>query len=59
MLRSVDDPTRFLLYEWYATEEAAMAHRQTPHFAAWVAAVTDWFVEPRIADAYQPLFPII
>ena len=32
VLRSADDPTRFLLYEWYATDEAALAHRETPHF---------------------------
>ncbi len=48
---------RFLLYEWYATDEAALAHRETPHFQAWVAAVTDWLVEPRHADVYQPLWP--
>ena len=57
VLRSADDATRFLLYEWYATDEAAMAHRETPHFAAWVAAVADWLVEPRYADVYEPLLP--
>ncbi len=57
VLRSADDPERFLLYEWYATDEAALAHRETPHFQAWVAAVTDWLAEPRYADVYQPLWP--
>ena len=57
VLRSADDPSRFLLYEWYATDEAALAHRETPHFRAWAAAVTDWLVEPRHADVYQPLWP--
>ncbi len=57
VLRSADDPTRFVLYEWYTTDEAARDHRETPHFAAWVAAVADWFVEPRYADVYEPLLP--
>jgi autoinducer 2-degrading protein len=57
VLRSADDPTRFVLYEWYATDEAAAAHRDTPHYQAWAAAVTDWFVEPRHADAYEAIYP--
>jgi (4S)-4-hydroxy-5-phosphonooxypentane-2,3-dione isomerase len=57
VLRSASDPTRFVLYEWYATDEAALAHRETSHFGAWAAAVTDWLVEPRYADTYEPLFP--
>ena len=58
VLRSAEDPTRFLLYEWYATDEAAQAHRETAHFATWVAAVGDWLVEPRYADVYEPLLPV-
>ena len=58
VLRSVEEPTRFLLYEWYATDAAAAAHRETPHYQAWVSAVTDWFVEPRHADAYEAVYPV-
>ena len=57
VLRSADDPTRFLLYEWYATDEAAAAHRDTPHYQAFAAAVADWLVEPRRAEVYEALFP--
>jgi autoinducer 2-degrading protein len=59
VLQSADDPTRFLLYEWYGSDEAALAHRETPHFAAWVEAVPDWLVEPRYADVYEALFPVL
>ena len=59
VLQAADDPTRFLLYEWYASDEAALAHRETPHFAAWVASVPDWLVEPRHADVYEALFPAL
>lgn len=57
VLRSTDDPTRFLLYEWYATDEAAAAHRETPHYKAWVAAATEWLAKPRHADVYEALLP--
>ncbi len=57
VLRSMDDPTRFVLYEWYTTDEAAAAHRETPHFQAWVAGAAAWLVEPRHADSYEPLLP--
>ncbi|MBX3030688.1 MAG: antibiotic biosynthesis monooxygenase [Chloroflexi bacterium] len=59
VLRSMDDPTRFVLYEWYATDEAAAAHRETPHYQAWVARAGEWLVEPRHADAYEVVLPEI
>lgn len=57
VIRSVEDPTRFVLYEWYADEAAAQAHRTTPHYHAWRAATADWFVEPRVGVRYEGLFP--
>ncbi len=57
VLRSMDDPTRFLLYEWYATDEAAAAHRDTPHYQEFAAVAADLLVEPRHADAYEALLP--
>lgn len=57
VLRSADDPTRFLLYEWYATDEAAAAHRETPHYKEFAATVAHWLVEPRHADVYEALLP--
>ena len=57
VLRSVEDPNRFVLYEWYVDEEAAQAHKLTPHYAAWRDAVADWLVEPRHGVRYVGLFP--
>jgi (4S)-4-hydroxy-5-phosphonooxypentane-2,3-dione isomerase len=57
VLRSVEDPHRFVLYEWYVDEEAARAHRLTPHYAAWRDAVADWLAEPRYGVRYVGLFP--
>lgn len=57
VLRSVEDPNRFVLYEWYVDEDAAKAHRTTAHYDAWRDTVTDWLVEPRHGIRYVGLFP--
>jgi len=57
VLRLVEDPTHFVLYEWYVDEAAARAHKDTPHYAAWREAVADWFVEPRYGVRYEGLCP--
>lgn len=57
VLQAADDPTRFILYEWYADEAAAKAHKETPHYAAWRDATADMFEEPRHGVRYVGLFP--
>ena len=57
VLRSVEDPNRFLLYEWYVDEASALRHRDTPHYAAWRKATADVFAEPRYGVRYEGLFP--
>ena len=57
VLQSIDDPTRFVLYESYGNEGDAKDHKGTPHYAAWRDAVADWLVEPRVGVRYEGLFP--
>lgn len=57
VLRSVDDPDRFVLYEWYLDEAAARAHKTTPHYDAWRETVADWLAEPRHGVRFVGLFP--
>lgn len=57
VLRSVEDPNRFILYEWYVDEAAAKAHKDTPHYAAWREAVADLLAEPRHGVRYEGLYP--
>jgi autoinducer 2-degrading protein len=57
VLRSVEDPNRFVLYEWYVDEEAAKAHKTTAHYDAWRETVADWLAEPRYGVRYTGLFP--
>lgn len=57
VLRSVDDPAAFILYEAYRSAEDAGAHKQTAHYLAWREAVNHWMAEPRQGVAYLGLFP--
>lgn len=57
VLRSVEDPNRFVLYEWYAADEDIPAHRATPHYHAWSEAVADMLTKPRERVMYDGLFP--
>lgn len=57
ILRSPDDPTRFVFYEAYATAADAAAHKQTPHYAAWRDAVAEMMAEPRRGEPLTGLLP--
>jgi len=57
VLQDRDDPTRFLLIEVYRTPDGQAAHRTTPHYAAWRAAVDDLMAEPRTSRKFVNAFP--
>lgn len=57
VVRSHEDPTRFVLYEVYTDAEALAAHRRTPHFARWRETVEPMFASPRSASTYEVLHP--
>jgi autoinducer 2-degrading protein len=57
VLRSVEEPDRFVIHEWFADEAAAKAHKETPHYLAWKEAVADMMAEPRIGVRYDGLWP--
>lgn len=57
VLQSPDNPNEFVLYEAYRDEEAAKAHKTTPHYLAWREAVAEWMAEPRRGVVYRGIFP--
>ena len=56
VLQSPDDPARFILYEAYADQAGATAHKDTPHYLSWRETVADWMAEPRQGIPYRGLF---
>ena len=57
VLQSLQDPTLFLLYEAYDSEESAAAHKGTPHYAKWKDTVAPWMAVPRKGMPYKVIRP--
>lgn len=59
VLQSPDDPTRFVLYEAYASAIDVAAHKQTTHYLLWRDTVAGWMAQPRRGVSYVGLLPDI
>jgi (4S)-4-hydroxy-5-phosphonooxypentane-2,3-dione isomerase len=57
VLRNEEDPTRFMLVEAYRYRDAIAAHKETPHYRAWVEAVTPMMAEPRTRSWWTNVHP--
>jgi (4S)-4-hydroxy-5-phosphonooxypentane-2,3-dione isomerase len=57
VVQQQEDETRFVLIEVYRTPEAAAAHKETAHYAAWRDAVAPMMAEPRHSLKYTEVFP--
>jgi autoinducer 2-degrading protein len=58
VLQNADDPSGFMLYEVYETEEAAAAHKKTPHYLEWKKTVEVWMQKPREGVPYTVVSPL-
>lgn len=57
ILQSADEPTKFVFYEAYKTQQDAAAHKETTHYLTWRETVSEWMAEPRQGIAYHGLYP--
>jgi len=57
VLQNSDDPSQFLLYEAYESEESRDAHKKTAHYLEWKKTVADWMQRPRDSSAYVLIRP--
>ncbi len=57
VLRSREDPSFFTLYEAYADDEAAKAHKETEHYKKWREGVAPLMAVPRSGNPCDALFP--
>jgi (4S)-4-hydroxy-5-phosphonooxypentane-2,3-dione isomerase len=57
VLQDSNDPEKFILYEAYETESAALAHKSTGHYVAWRDTVAPWMARPREGQKHNLLFP--
>lgn len=59
ILQDANDPTHFVLYEAYAREADAQAHKKTAHYLAWRDTVVDMMARPREGQPFVGLFPTV
>lgn len=57
LLRSKDDPSKFVLMEIYGCEKGPADHKQTAHYLAWREGVADMMATPRKGVQYSNVFP--
>ena len=57
VLQDANEPTKFILYEAYATADDAAAHKETPHYASWRDTVAPMMAKPREGIKHNGLFP--
>jgi autoinducer 2-degrading protein len=58
VLRSDEDPNRFLLYEVFDSQAAVEEHRRTPHYLEWKQSVEAWMTKPREPRWHSILAPL-
>jgi (4S)-4-hydroxy-5-phosphonooxypentane-2,3-dione isomerase len=51
------DAEHVVLTEVYRDDDAAAAHKQTPHYAAWRDGVAEMMAEPRASTRFSAVFP--
>lgn len=57
VLRKPDEPGVYLLYEVYASEQAAEEHKQTAHYQEWKETVADMMARPRESETLAVVAP--
>lgn len=57
VLQDAADPTKFVLYEAYATAAGAAAHKETAHYLQWRDTVAEMMAKPREGIGHNGLFP--
>ena len=55
VVQDSQNPSKFMLYEAYESEETAALHKTTAHYQKWRDAVQDWMAEPRYGVKYKIL----
>lgn len=57
VLQGAEDPSRFVLYEVFASQEAVEAHRASGHYLEWRTEVEPWMARPRQGRSHRVIAP--
>ena len=57
VIRQLDNPLRFALYEVYRDDTAFKAHQGTEHYARWRREIDALLAQPRTSDKFSTVAP--
>jgi len=57
VLQSENEPSLFMLYEVYRSEEAVRAHKETHHYKNWRKEVGPWMARERRGEKFLAVHP--
>jgi autoinducer 2-degrading protein len=57
VIQDDEDPGHVVLVEVYRDAEAAVAHKQEPHYATWRDTVAEMMAQPRASTRFSAVFP--
>jgi (4S)-4-hydroxy-5-phosphonooxypentane-2,3-dione isomerase len=57
ILQDDKDPSKFVLYEAYTSEQAVLAHKEKSHYSLWRDQVAPWMAKPREGVRHKMLYP--
>ena len=56
LIQQIDDETKFVIIEVYASEDAPLVHKETSHYIKWKNNVEKMMQEPRKSIKYKGIF---
>ena len=57
VLRAIEEPCRFFLYEVYQSEQDFLSHQRTEHYLKWKQAVAPMMASPRAGVKHVSVSP--
>ena len=57
LIQQADDPSSFVIYEAFESDDAAAFHKTTKHYLVWRDLVLDFMSEPRKGIKYNIIVP--
>jgi autoinducer 2-degrading protein len=57
VLRAIEDPRRFFLYEVYRSEQDFLSHQRTEHYLKWKQTVAPMMASPRVGVKHVSVSP--
>ena len=57
VVQDLADPAHFVFVEVYADADAALAHKDTAHYARWRDTVAPMMARPREPTRFEPVVP--